>query len=304
MPDAFKCPGLLASWINGWLAAVGATVLDSRLRLHWTEGASPVAVLSAGGEDPIAILHKAWPSTADLEDLPIAENWGEAGQLKRKVPVEDFMARVRAARSHEYSWALSSTLTDLCVDKNGEVAHARFDPAGPGTIKWLHHRLLKVHKKVEELSAEELTAWVENRLPRVQDNGLGFDQARLGSLADDTKPYVHPVVEVLAFYGLSVLPVRGKGRDGDTESVQRGWQMWPPGRDGPKRRMFLWPAWRQPLDRHGIDALLDAWVRSHKSMNWKDKWALLGVHSAWRIVSYQPRGGSADRTRAYGSERL
>ena len=30
------CPGLPASWINGWLAAVGATVLDSRIRLHWT----------------------------------------------------------------------------------------------------------------------------------------------------------------------------------------------------------------------------------------------------------------------------
>lgn len=304
MPDTVQCPGLIASWINGWLAATGAIVLDSRLRLHWTKGASPVAVLSAGGEDPMAILHEAWPSTDDLEDLPIAENWSETGQLQRKVPVERFVARARAARAHEHSWALSSTLTDLCVDKNGEVAHARFDPAGPGTIKWLHHRLLKVHKKVESLSTEDLIAWVENRLPRVQDNGLGFDQSRLGSLADDTNPYVDPVVEILAFYGMSILPVRGKGRDGDTDSFQKGWLKWPSNQDNNSPSSFLWPAWRQPLDRDGIDALLDAWLRSHESVNWKQKWALLGIHSAWRIVSYQPRGGSADRTRAYGSERL
>ena len=31
-----RCPGLPASWVNGWLAAVGVTVLDSRIRLHWT----------------------------------------------------------------------------------------------------------------------------------------------------------------------------------------------------------------------------------------------------------------------------
>ena len=35
------CPGLPASWINAWLAAVGATVLDPRLRLHWTRGGTP-----------------------------------------------------------------------------------------------------------------------------------------------------------------------------------------------------------------------------------------------------------------------
>ena len=29
------------------------------------------------------------------------------------------------------------------------MAHAPFDPAGPGTIKSLHHRLMKVHEQVE-----------------------------------------------------------------------------------------------------------------------------------------------------------
>ena len=38
------CPGVPASWINGWLAAVGATMLDSRIRLQWTADRTPVAV--------------------------------------------------------------------------------------------------------------------------------------------------------------------------------------------------------------------------------------------------------------------
>lgn len=304
MPDAIECPGLMASWVNGWLAAVGATVLDSRLRLHWTQGASPVAVLSADGEDPIAILQKAWPNVGELEDLPIVENWREAGQLKRQSPSrEAFVARVRAARSHKCSWALSSTLTDLCVDKKDrmKVARARFNP-GVERGRSLHQRLAKVHESVGTLSVEGLVAWVEDRLPRVRGNGLGFDQTRLGSLADDTDPWVDPVVEVLAFYGLSILPVRGNGREGDTEPIQKGWLMWPPSDDGLKERVFLWPAWRQPLDCHGIDALFDAWVSLHKHANWKRKWELLGVHSAWQIVHYQRRGNEA-RT-AYSSEHL
>ena len=147
------CPGLPAPWINGWLAAVGATVLDGRLRLHWTSDGAPVAVLSAAGVDPVEALVESWPDRALLSDLPIAETWKGAGQMRRKVPVDAFVARARAARSHRYSWTLSSTMTDLCVDENGEVAHAPFDPAGPGTIKWLHHRLMKIHRQVEPTAA-------------------------------------------------------------------------------------------------------------------------------------------------------
>ena len=51
------------------------------------------------------------------------------------------------------------------------------------------------------------------RAVRVKDNGLGFDQTRLGSLADDTSIWIDPVVEELAFFGLAILPVRGKGID-------------------------------------------------------------------------------------------
>ena len=291
------CPGLPASWINGWLAAVGATVLDSRIRLHWTATSTPVAVLSADGIDPVAAVVDAWPDEEKLKDLPIAENWKGAGQLRRKVSVDAFAARAQAARGHRYSWTLSSTMTDLDVDKNGEVAHAPFDPAGPGTIKWLHHRLTKVHKQVEP-SIERMRDSFAGRAVRVKDNGLGFDQTRLGSLADDTSIWIDPVVEELAFFGLAILPVRGNGidrrlsRSPEARAMQRGWLR--------RRRehRFVWPAWSQPLDCAGIDALLDTWKPDKKAA-----WPRTGVHAAWQSVRFKPRG-SADTTRALGAERL
>ena len=104
-------------------------------------------------------------------------------------------------------------MTDLSVDESGEVAHAPFDPAGPGTIKWLHHRLVKVHGRMWTDSAAQFRESLAGQAERVKDNGLGFDQTRLGSLQDATDPWVDPVIEVFAFFGLALLPVRGtRGR--------------------------------------------------------------------------------------------
>ena len=71
------CPGLPASWINGWLAAVGTTVQDEGIRLHWTADSTPVAVLNCRGRaDPAASLLRFWPDDPEqLADLPIAEHW-------------------------------------------------------------------------------------------------------------------------------------------------------------------------------------------------------------------------------------
>ncbi len=300
-----SCRGLPASWINGWLAAVGATVLDSRLRLHWTADATPVAVLSADGDDPIDVLATSWPNAKMLQELPLASNWRNGKNvLERKVPLEAFESRARAARRHPQSWTLSSTLTDLHVDKQGEVAHAPFDPAGPGTIKWLHHRLLKVHGHVKESSSCRIGDSLLGRSVRVNDNGLGFDHSRIGSQADFTGRWVDPVIEVLAFFGLALFPVRGRGTDGRLGSsarfsaLQRGWRTVESRREGRSEVRFMWPAWCQGLDRFGIDALLDVWQPGRRYA-----WSRIGVHAAWKIVRYQPRG-SGDRTTAFGSEHL
>ena len=294
------CPGLPGAWVNGWLAAVGATVLDARVRLHWTTDGVPQAVLSASEGDPLAALVESWPDGALLSGLPIAESWKGAGGVRRKVPVGAFAARARAARGHPYAWTLSSTMTDLCVDEHGEVAHAPFDPAGPGTIKWLHHRLMKVNEHVEP-TVGRIGDSLAGRAVRVKDNGLGFDQTRLGSQADEASIRVDPVVEVLAFFGLALLPVRGLGADrrldrfADVRERQRGWRKTAESRD-PRR--FHWPAWGQPLDTSGIDALLDAWNPEKRHA-----WTRVGVHAGWRAVAFQRRA-SADTTRAFGAERL
>ena len=294
------CPGLPAAWVNGWLAAVGATVLDARIRLHWTTDGEPQAVLSSAEVDPVAALVESWPDEALLSDLPITESWRGAGEVRRKVPVEAFVTRARAARSHRYSWTLSSTMTDLCVAENGEVAHAPLDPAGPGPIKWLHHRLMKLHAQVEP-SAARLSDSLAGHAARVQDNGLGFDQTRLGSQADVTSMWIDPVVEVLAFFGLAILPVRGRGADrrldryADVGERQRGWRSTSESR-APRR--FNWPAWSQRLESAGIDALMDVWNPENRAT-----WPRVGVHAGWRSIRFDPRG-SADTTRAFGAERL
>ena len=300
MNRELACSGLPAAWINGWLAAVGATVLDDRLRLHWTHD-SKRAVLSSAELDPADALAMSWPDREELADLPIAEYWRQAGILQRTVDVEAFAERARASRGHSRSWTLSSSMTDLSVDRKGEVAHALFDPAGPGTIKWLHHRLMKAHGYVVDASPDRLHASLTGHAERVNDNGLGFDQTRLGSQSDKSTRWTDPVVEVLAFFGLALLPMRGSGADGRLggrtvgDGRQRGWLPPPEGREA---RRFHWPAWSQPLDAQGIDALLDAWTPAKRS-----QWPLFGIHAAWQTVAFRPQG-SADTTRALGAERL
>ena len=299
MKTEVVCRGLPASWINAWLAAVGATVLSPKLHLRWTDESMPRAVLSAKDADPVEMLSAAWPTRAALDDLPIAETWGDSPPVPRKVNVESFAARVRVARSHPFSWTLSSTMTDLHVDASGEVAHAPFDPAGPGTIKWLHHRVVKVHRKVRP-STERLLESLQGIAPRVKDNGLGFDLTRLASQADGTDKWVEPVVEVLAFFGLALFPVRGRGTDerlsrtARSSAVQRGWSR---AGNGQRELYFSWPAWRTPLDSAGIDALLDIWTPDRRD------WPNVGVHAAWRSVRYRPKA-AADTTRGFGAERL
>ena len=298
------CPGWGASWVNAYLAAVGATVLDERIRLRWTTDAEPTAVLSSETADPVAALAESWPDAEFLSGLPIADDWQGAARLqpegRRPVSVEAFTARARAARSQRYAWTLSSTMTDLAVDERGMVAHAPFDPAGTGPMKWLHHRLLKVHAHVD-CPAVRLRESLAGQADRVHDNGLGFDLTRLGSLSDHSGNWVDPVVEVLAFFGLAILPVRGRGidkrlaRSTGIAVQQRGWRQ---AAGGEERRRFHWPAWSQPLDSDGIDALMDAWNPAKRGT-----WERIGVHEGWRTVQYQRRG-DGDRTVGFGAERL
>ena len=299
MPN-MKCPGLPANWLNGWLAAVGATVLNEDIRLQWTEEPTPVAVLSIENGGLAESVLASWPSRDVLNDLPVAEYWRETGPMGRRVSVDTFASRARHARGHPHCWSLSSTMTDLSVEEDGEVAHSPFDPSGTGPMKWLHHRLVVAHSYVTA-PERQVRATLAGQGTRVRRSGLGFDISRLGSLADDSDGWVDPVVEVLAFYGLAVFPVRGVGGDARLgpasrrAAVPRGWiRDAEPGQE----LRFVWPAWRQPLDQAGIDALFDIWQPRRRA-----SWPLVGVHAGWRSVRYRSRGRT-DPTRAFGAERL
>ena len=192
MTQQTTCIGWPASWLNAWLAAVGATVLSERLHLSWTNDPEPAAVLSCDDGDPLEVLAGAWPTAERLQSMPIARDWLDV-PMERRVPVDVLAARMQASRGHRDDWTLTSTMTDLVVDKAGEARHGVLDPAGPGTIKWLHHRLVKVSATVND-PATAVPASAAGVLDRVGDNGLGFDVRRIGSLGDRNAIFVDPVV--------------------------------------------------------------------------------------------------------------
>lgn len=300
MVQEITCPGLPAKWINAWLAAVGATVLDSRIRLHWETGGMVAAVLSADGIDPADALVESWPHKEALDNLPIAKRWKNTKTMKRNVSLEVFRQRAQMTRSHPYSWALSSTMTDLCVDRNGDVEHAPFDPPVPKGLT-LHDRLISLQKGLD-ISQTRVRESLAGYATRVKKNGLGFDQTRLGSLSDATAIWTDPVIETLSFFGLAMFPVQGDGVDqrldqraSNTGKRQRGWRVISSDKN---TRQFYWPVWSHPMNSDGIDALMDIW--NPKS---KRQWGLLGIHDGWRSVQFK-RKGDSDTTRAFGSERL
>ncbi len=294
------CPGLPAKWINAWLAAVGTTFLDARIRLHWTADSEPTAVLTTDITHPVDALVESWPDKAVLDDLPIAQHWRNIEQMKRNVPAEVFRQRAQMARSHPHSWTLSSTMTDLCIDRTGKIEHAPFDPPVPRGIT-LHGRLISLQEDLD-ISETRVQESLMGYATRVKKNGLGFDQTRLGSSSDAAAIWTDPVLETLVFFGLSMFPVRGNGIDQQldrrktkTGKRQRGWRK---NTSNQKDLQFYWPAWSQPLDHNAIDALMDIWDPKDKP-----SWDLLGIHEGWRSVQFERRGDN-DTTRAFGSERL
>ena len=309
-----KCPGLPADWLNSWLASIGLLVLEPRLRLSWTPERTPVAVLAAeGAADPLALAAQAWPQVGRLNSMPIAEHIKGLPQMKRTVPLEVFRRRAEHARGHIDSWTLSSTVTDLCVDvaAGQTVRHAPLDPKGPGTVKWLHHRLMKAHSAVDN-PLEAVSATLKGHGKRIVDNGLGFDASRIAGLADSSTKLVDPVIEVLAFFGLRLLPMRGEGlevgKSGTRQRFVARQRCWSPDRNQSSRAQHMtWPAWTKPLDLSGADALLDVWssLYQRRAQGWRIQADLsrLGIHAAWETRSYHQRA-TADTTVGFMSARV
>ena len=312
-----ECPGLPASWLNAWLAAVGLIALEPRLRLSWTCEPEPIAVLSTtDGGNPTELAINAWPALARLDAMPISEHVTGLEEMQRAVPVKVFQQRAEFCRQHQHddSWTLSSTVTDLCVDTNIDkkmtVRHARLDPKGPGSIKWLHHRLKKSHSLVTDPSTQ-INSTLRGHAKRIKDNGLGFDATRISALADSAYSIVDPVIEVLAFFGLKLLPMRGEGTEiknsGSRNRFAARQRSWSLDRTQSAQQM-TWPAWEHPLDLLGVDALLDLWAEMirnlvQRKLVSRTERSLIGIHAAWQTVSYEERGTS-DTTVGLASARV
>jgi hypothetical protein len=318
-PNPYEAPGLAANWLNGWLAAVGITVLLPGARLAWSVSPSPSAVVWFSGDLADAVA-AALPSIGDIDNLSIARHHpGALREMGRTVSEEVFRDRATLARTSA-DLSLDITVTDLSREENASLAHGPLDPPVPKGIT-LHERLRATRLAVEEDVVTSVSLALEGRGRRIPGNGLGFDHRRFPAGANvSTQPFVDPVVEVLAFSGMSLLPVRG---DGGARTRQRGWT------DAPSRRgSFTWPTWSMPLDRWAVDALLDRyWAldpyhpRQDRASPGRLGVAIvptanptkaqqsrraaarrLGVTGAFASVARQPKS-SSDTGRGYASER-
>jgi len=243
-----RAPGLRADWLNAWLAAVGATVLLDGLRLAWTDDTVPSAILSLEGfSDVPEALADRMPTLADLDRLAIA-------RVPRMIKVEKYDCLVPVARSRQDS-SLAVTASDLVPAKDLRLEDGPFNTPAPHG-ETLFTRLRRCRTQFDESVPlpRQIEATLNQTGVRVDGNGLGFDYTRIGTKANPSDPRVDPILEVLAFYGTHLLPLRGNGK---TEAA-RGWAAGP----NERRNRFRWPIWSVPLDRWAIDSLLGQHYRA------------------------------------------
>ena len=295
--SSLQCPGLRAEMPHQWLAAVGATVLVDRMHLSWTDDLNPQAVLHHE-EAPLAALLASWPTPQRIERMPMVAY--DKPQRTQKVSRGDFQQLVKDCRGQRDSWTVSSALTDLTGEpssgndeKPALAVTVRFNPGLQGP----HGSPQKNLPKLQGCTPAKIADTLDGRATRDQGAGIGLDPERFtNSTTGEAGVMTLYAVEMLAYFGLALFPVRGDGihRKKYPAARQRGWTT-----RARKLRSFEWPAWDQPLDRFGIDALLDVWQPEGDGTN-----SLLGVHAAWRSVGRKARLSSDDKTLGYTSQRL
>jgi hypothetical protein len=284
-----EAPGLTADWLNGWLAAVGITVLLPDVRLAWTEGPLPHAVFTSTDHPPEAIprmVAEALPTPAEAAAFVFAEEHPSAARrLAHKPDAETYRERAALSRA-QGDWHLASLYTDLAPSRDSAIAPSPFNVGMPKG-RTFHYRLLRCVEEVEE-RAGLVEASLGGYARRVRIYGLGFDYRRLDGAVSVAGGGVDPVVELAAAYGMSLLPVRGDGR----VAYPRGWSSRP-------SRTLTWPAWAPFLDRWGIDALVDQVCAIGPRPAVLTR---LGVTASYSSVAFRPLGAK-DTTRAFASRR-
>jgi hypothetical protein len=281
-----QAPGLPADWLNGWLAAIGVTVIVPDVRLCWTDDGVPSAVFDTDQPVDLAkVVADALPAPQTLASSAIARRLpGTEHDFSRNVTLAAFRERAVMER-RAGGGILAASVSDLNADLKPEnLEHGAFDPPAPrGETLWS-----RATACAQSLAAADITGRVQDTFSgsgrREPLNGLGFDARRFPAGMHAARDvYADPVVELLAFAALPLFPTRGDGR----RVRERLWT-----EKSTRRGAFQWIAWRPALDRWGIDALLDLPPQ-----------AVSGLSLArYRVVPYQP-SAPADTTRAYFAER-
>jgi hypothetical protein len=294
--------GLGAGWINSWLASIGVLRLLPDARLRWDGRGSPRAVFGSVEGEVAEAVAGALPTVSDLDSLAIARRRSGLAEFPRSVSREAYRERAAVSRANPRDWSLAASVTDLVP--GDEIVHGPFDPAMPRGIT-LHERVRACRERLPSDPASLVAAvasTLAGRGSRVQANGLGFDVTRSSAGVDaSAEVMVDPIIECLAFEGLQLFPMRGDGERAG--GLQRGFTS-----TASRRGAFRWPAWRQPLDLWGVDALLDQAAGvlppdGSVTGGPARRLQLLGVTALYGSVYQRPRG-SADTYRAYGAERL
>jgi hypothetical protein len=282
-----EAPGLPADWLNGWLAAIGVTMLIPDARLRWTDDGVPSGVFET--DQTVDLAKKvayALPTPQTLARSVIARTLpGTEHQFSRNVTLAAFRERAGVER-HERDGILAASVSDLSADLKPEnLEHGAFDPPAPrGETLWS-----RATACAQVLAATDIAEHVRDTFNgsgrREALNGLGFDARRFPAGMHAARDvYADPVVELLAFAALPLFPTRGDGR----RVRQRLWT------DSSTRRgAFQWIAWRPALDRWGIDALFDLLPGDFAGP----------TLAKYRVIPYQP-AARADTTRAYFAERV
>jgi hypothetical protein len=275
------CPGLAGDWLNGWLAAIGITLLLPDSKLAWVGGAAPVAVIHHPAGEPLSnSVAAALPDVDDLERLAIAERATEPHVTGQNWTCDEYRRRAALARA-QGDPSVGACYTDLIVDRatrRQTVGKSRFNPGAQGANP-IAKRLRDCRGAVGEPVQDSVAATLRGAGRRVQTNGLGFDYRRLTAAG----PHVDPVIELLAFAALTIVPVRGGGPD----LRARGWSGRP--------AVFRWPTWAEALDVAAIDALLDEF--------WSGRLRSPVFGPVFESVSYRQMGTS-DANRGYASRRV
>ena len=291
--------GLPADWLNGWLAAVGVTVLVPGTRLAWTDDPVPRACFSWPSDEELPeLIARHLPATEELDELVIAG-------LPQNMKVDQYQEAAGRERQRREP-GLGILATDLDLGTRAPDAPLATGPFNVGAPRGetLFTRLRACRRALDgEPVDRQVAATLAGRGRRHDTNGLGFDYRRISaSVAKEARKLVDPVVECLCFYGLQLHPMGGNG----TSVWQRGWIDRPD-----RRRAFVWPVWTRPhlLDRWAVDALLDIVYRDSRRQAQDGRFRVipslrrLGVSGLYGSIPFE-RTGSSDATRGYASERV